>query len=128
MARVFDVDADQKKRLDEAEAGQIVLLAGLRWATTGDTLTDPKHEILLERIVTRDPVLGLAVEPESSKEEDKFLEVLNKVSEEDPTLRFREDKDTGQRILSGMGELHLQIVFERIEREFGLKVPAAPRS
>ena len=124
VARVFDVDADQKKRLDEAEAGQIVLLAGLRHASTGDTLTDPKHEVLLERIVTRDPVLGLAVEPESSKEEDKFLEVLNKVSEEDPTLRFREDKDTGQRILSGMGELHLQIVFERIEREFGLKVRA----
>ncbi len=124
VARLFEVDADQKKRSDEAEAGQIVLLAGLRWATTGDTLCDPRHEILLERIQTREPVLGLAVEPESSKEEEKFLEVMNKVVEEDPTLRFREDKDTGQRIISGMGELHLQIVFERIEREFGLKVRA----
>lgn len=124
VARLFEVDADQKKRSDEAEAGQIILCAGLRWATTGDTLCDPRHEVLLERIVTREPVLGLAVEPESSKDEEKFLEVLNKVAEEDPTLRFREDKDTGQRILSGMGELHLQIVFERIEREFGLKVRA----
>lgn len=124
IARVFDVDADAKKRIDIAEAGQIVLLAGLRWATTGDTICDPKNEVMLERITTREPVLGLAVEPESSKDEEKFLDVMVKVTEEDPTLRFREDKDTGQRILSGMGELHLQIVFERIEREFGLKVRA----
>ncbi|MCK6507180.1 elongation factor G [Myxococcota bacterium] len=124
VARVFDVDSASKKRIDEASAGQIVLLAGLRWATTGDTICTPEHEVLLESIDLKEPVLGLAVEPESSKDEDKFLDVMGKVCEEDPTLRFEEDKDTGQRILKGMGELHLQIVFERIAREFGLKIRA----
>ncbi|TNE89224.1 MAG: elongation factor G [Deltaproteobacteria bacterium] len=122
VARVFDVSANKKTRIDSARAGQIVVLAGLRHATTGDTLCAPDHPILLERIDAREPVLGLAIEPESSKDEDKMLEVLGKVTEEDPTLRFEEDQDTGQRILKGMGELHLQISFERIQREFGLKL------
>jgi elongation factor G len=124
VARVFRVDSDQKERIDRAEAGQIVLFAGLRWVTTGDTVCDTKSPVLLEAIDARQPVISLAVEPESTAEDEKMLEVLHKVTEEDPTLRFQEDKDTGQRILRGMGELHLQIVFERIEREFGLKLRA----
>ncbi|MCB9777444.1 MAG: elongation factor G [Alphaproteobacteria bacterium] len=124
VARVFDVDSNSKRRVDQIEAGQIALLAGLRDATTGDTLCTPDHEVLLESIDTKEPVIGLAVEPETSKDEAKFLDVLGKVCEEDPTLRFSEDQDTGQRILYGMGELHLQIVFERIEREFNLKIRA----
>ena len=124
VARIFDVDANKKKRIDEAYAGQIVLLAGLRRATTGDTLCAPGEPVLLESIVARDPVLGLAIEPESSKDEEKLLEVLNKFQEEDPTLVLEEDEETGQRILRGMGELHLQIAFERLEREFNLKVRA----
>ncbi len=122
VARVFDVDANKKSRIKAAEAGSIVLLAGLRHASTGDTLCAVDHEVFLERIDAREPVLGLAVEPESSKDEDKMFEVLGKMAEEDPTLRFEEDEETGQRILKGMGELHLQISFERIEREFGLKL------
>jgi len=124
VARIFDVDASSKKRMEQARAGQIVLLAGLKHATTGDTLCEPGHPVLLERIESRDPVLGLAVEPESSRDEEKLLEVVGKICEEDPTLHFTEDEDTGQRVLSGMGELHLMIVFERIEREFGVKVRA----
>jgi elongation factor G len=124
VARIFDVNAAKKKRIEVAKAGQIVLLAGLRVATTGDTLCGQDDQVLLERIESRAPVLGLAIEPESSKDEEKFLEVMGKICEEDPTLKFTEDEDTGQRILSGMGELHLIIVFERIEREFGLKVHA----
>ena len=124
IARIFDVDSNVKKRIDEATAGQIVLIAGLRDATTGDTLCDPGHEVLLEPITARDPVLGLAIEPMSGRDEGKFLEVMGKVCEEDPTLRFEEDPDTAQRILKGMGELHLQIVFERIKREFGLDIRA----
>jgi elongation factor G len=120
VARVFDVNSDKKSRLHGAVAGQIVLLAGLRHAGTGDTLCAPDEPVLLEAIQTRAPVLGLAIEPESSREEEKMLEVLRKVLEEDPTLQFVEDQDTGQRILRGMGELHLQIVQERIQREFGL--------
>jgi elongation factor G len=125
VARVFEVNAGNKTRADGASAGQIVLLAGLRYATTGDTLIDEESpEILLERIDTKEPVLGLAIEAKSSTEEDKLLEVIGKICEEDPTVRFVEDKDTGERVLRGMGELHLQIIFERIEREYGLKVRA----
>jgi elongation factor G len=122
VARVFDIDANRKKRLKEAQAGQIVLLAGLRYATTGDTIYDGEHPILLERIETREPVLGLAIEPESSRDEDKLVEVIRKITEEDPTLRYEEDDETGQRIISGMGELHLQIAFERMEREFKVRL------
>ncbi len=122
VARVFDVDANKKQRLERAVAGQIVLLAGLRHATTGDTLFDVEHPVMLERIEAREPVLSLAIEPESTRDEEKMFEVLRKITEEDPTLRFVDDAETGQRVLRGMGELHLQIQFERMEREFGLKV------
>ena len=105
-----------------------MLLAGLRNATTGDTLCDPSHPVLLERIQTRDPVLGLAIEAQSSKDEEKLLEALNKFQEEDPTLKLDEDPDTGERILRGMGELHLQIAFERLKREFKLDVRAGKPS
>ena len=123
VARVFQVDAGAKKRINGAGAGEIVLLAGLRYATTGDTLLGPEgEELLLERIDTKEPVLGLAVEPMKSSQEGKLLEVFGKICEEDPTVRFEEDKETGQRVLKGMGELHLQIIFERIQREFNLEV------
>ena len=124
IARVFDVNSGSKRRIETAVAGQIVLLAGLRHATTGETLCLPGEEVLLESIDAREPVLGLAIEPESSRDESKMLDALRKVCEEDPTLRFEEDSETGQRILSGMGELHLQIIFERLERENNLKLRA----
>ncbi len=122
VARIFEVDAHRKKRIDDATAGEIVLLAGVRDVTTGDTLCATEENLLLERINAREPVLGLAVEPASAKEEGKLVEVLNKYAEEDPTLRIEDDAETGQRVIKGMGELHLQIIFERMEREFGLKV------
>jgi elongation factor G len=122
VARLFEIDANKRTRLERATAGQVVVLAGLRKATTGDTLTSPAAEVLLERIDTRRPVLGLAVEPGTGTSEDKMLEVLGKLTEEDPTLQLHEDEGTGQRILAGMGELHLKIVFERLEREFGVNV------
>jgi len=122
VARLFEVDAGKKSRLDIADAGQIVLIAGLRYVTTGDTICDPDHLVVMERIDTREPVLSLAVEPQSGEDEDKFLEVLDKVQQEDPTLLLEDDPDTGQRLLRGMGELHLQIVLERLQREFNLKI------
>ena len=122
VARLFEVDANHKTRLDEAAAGQIVLLAGLRWATTGDTLCAPGHPLWLERIETRAPVLGLAIEPQSSADEEKLLEALDKLQQEDPTLRVEEDPETGQRVLRGMGELHLQIAGERLRREFNVNL------
>ena len=122
VARVFGVDANKKTKMNLAEAGNIVLLAGLRRASTGDTLTHPDHPLLLAPIDAREPVLGLAIEPESAADEEKLVDALAKVCEEDPTLRYSDDAETGQMILKGMGELHLQIIFERLVREFGLKV------
>jgi elongation factor G len=122
VARLFDVDANRKTRIEQAFAGEIVLLAGLRRATTGDTLCDSDHPLLLERIEAREPVLGLAIEPVSSTDEERLLEALDKLQQEDPTLRLEEDKETGQRILRGMGELHLQIACERLQREFNQPV------
>ncbi|MBL8250338.1 MAG: GTP-binding protein [Candidatus Competibacter sp.] len=122
VARLFEVDANRKTRLERATAGQIVLLAGLRWATTGDTLCAPSHPLWLERIETREPVLGLAIEPPSGADEEKLLEALDKLQQEDPTLRVEEDHETGQRVLRGMGELHLQIAVERLNREFNVNI------
>ena len=122
VARVFGISANKKTRIKAAEAGRIVLLAGLRTATTGDTLCNPEHPVLLESIDAREPVLGLAIEPKSSADEEKLIEILAKICEEDPTLRFDDDPETGQKVLKGMGELHLQINFERLEREFNLEV------
>jgi elongation factor G len=122
VARIFDVDAGRKTKLDLAQAGQIVLLAGLRHATTGDTLCQPGQLMRLERIDAREPVLSLAVEPAAGTEEDKLLEALDKVLQEDPSLLLEEDPETGQRLLRGMGELHLAIVIERLEREFHVGV------
>ncbi len=122
VARVFDVQANKKTRLESAEAGRIVLLAGLRHATTGDTLVAPDHPLQLEAIDAREPVLGLAVEPIKSSDEEKLRDVLAKLCEEDPTLRFADDPETGQMILEGMGELHLQMRKERLETEFNLEV------
>jgi elongation factor G len=122
VARIFDLDANRKSKLDKAVAGQIVLLAGLRHVTTGDTICNPDHLLALERIESNDPVISLAVEPSSGEDEDKFLEVLDKLQQEDPTLQLTEDQETGQTLLSGMGELHLQIILERLEREFNLQV------
>ncbi len=122
VARIFDPDAGRKVKLEQAGPGQIALLAGLRHATTGDTLCQPGHLLSLERIETRRPVLSLAIEPGAGTDENKLLEALDKVLQEDPTLRLEEDSETGQRLLRGMGELHLQIVLERLEREFHLAV------
>jgi len=122
VARLFEVDAHHRARLEETTAGQIVLIAGLRWATTGDTLCAPGHPLWLERIETREPVLGLAIEPQSSGDEEKLLEALDKLQQEDPTLRVEEDQETGQRVLRGMGELHLQIAGERLQREFNVHI------
>lgn len=122
VARIFDVDADKRTHMQEAFAGQIVLLAGLRHVTTGDTLCSPKAPLALERIEAREPVLSLAIEPLAADQEKKLLEVLDKLVQEDPTLQVQEDPDTGQRLLRGMGELHLQILLERMQREFGLSL------
>jgi len=122
VARIFDVDAAKRTRMDRAGAGQIVLLGGLRRASTGDTLCAPGAVVRLERIDAREPVLSLAIEPKSTDQHEKFLDALDRLQEEDPTLRLGENPETGQRLLSGMGELHLQILVERLQHEYNIQV------
>ncbi len=122
VARIFRMHANKRFRLDRTGAGDIVAVMGLKYTRTGDTLCDPAHPILLETIGTYEPVISIAVEPKTRAEEEKLEAALAKLEEEDPTFRVKEDEDTGQRIISGMGELHLEVLLERIRREFGVEV------
>jgi elongation factor G len=122
VARLFRMHANKRERIDEAVAGDIVAAAGLKSAGTGDTLTDPAHPLLLEPMRFTSPVIALAVEPRSSADTEKLAQALGKLAGEDPTLGVRTDPDTGQNIISGMGELHLEIVLDRIDREFRVPV------
>ena len=120
IARLFRIHADKRERLDKAVAGEIVAAAGLKDATTGDTLCDPKAPILLERIDTYEPVISQAIEAENNAAKERLDFALQKMSDEDPTFRVKEDTDTGQTIISGMGELHLEIIVDRMRREYGV--------
>ncbi len=119
-ARLFHLHAGHREKAETAGPGEIVAIAGLRRAATGDTLCDKASPILLEAIGGYKPVISLALEPKNAEETDKLKEVLDKLAEEDPTLTVAHDPDTGQMILSGMGELHLDVVLERAKREYGV--------
>ncbi len=122
LARLFTLHAGHKERLDQARAGQIVAAAGLKNARTGDTLCSKAEPILLEQISAYQPVISLALEPRNSSEEEKLLDALQKMLQEDPTLVLQRDEDTEQLVLSGMGELHLEVVLERLRREYKVEL------
>ncbi len=128
VARLFKVHADKKERLKEAVAGDLVYAAGLRWARTGETLTDEKHPLMLERMEFLNPVIAMAIEPKQNKDLDKVMEALQKLDDEDPTVQLRQDPDTGQTLLAGMGELHLEILIDRLRTDFNLEVNAGKPS
>jgi elongation factor G len=117
-ARILRMHANKRERIKEAGAGNIVAVMGLKYTATGDTLCDQKYPILLEPIETYQPVISVAVEPKSIGHQEKIDSALNKLSEEDPTFKVRFDEETGQTIISGMGELHLEILVHRLLREF----------
>jgi len=119
VARLFRVHAAKRERLEKAVAGEIVAVAGLKDATTGDTLCDPKSPILLERIDTYEPVISQAIEADTAAAKERLDFALGKMVEEDPTFRVKDDPETGQTIISGMGELHLEIIVDRMKREYG---------
>ncbi|WP_147821620.1 elongation factor G [Salidesulfovibrio onnuriiensis] len=121
VARLFRLHAGRKEKLDAAYAGDIVGAAGMKYARTGDTLCLKDNQLVLEQIENYKPVISLAIEPRNSDEADKLEEVLEKYLLEDPTLESKTDEDTGQVILSGMGELHLEILLERLRREHKLE-------
>ncbi|MGZ4724070.1 MAG: elongation factor G, partial [Ilumatobacteraceae bacterium] len=120
LGRILLMHANQREDLDVAMAGDIVAGLGFKETTTGDTLCDRAHAIILERMIFPEPVIHVAIEPKTKDDQDKLGKALKSLSDEDPTFRVRTDEETGQTVISGMGELHLEILVDRMQREFGV--------
>ena len=118
IGRILRMNADDREDLTEAGAGDIVALVGLKKSTTGDTLCDKSHQIVLENMVFPEPVIKVAIEPKTKASQERMNTAIMKLQEEDPTFKAYTDKDTGQIIIAGMGELHLEIIVDRMFREF----------
>ncbi len=118
VGRILQMHANSREELEGARTGDIVALVGLKGATTGDTITTPDAPILLESMEFPDPVISIAIEPKTKSDQEKLSTALQKLSEEDPTFRVRTDEETGQTLIGGMGELHLEIIVDRLMREF----------
>lgn len=121
IGRLLRMYADRREDIEELGAGDIGAILGLKFSFTGDTLSDPTNPILLETISFPDPVISIAIEPKTKADQDRMAESLMKLSEEDPTFRVRQDDVTGQTVISGMGELHLDVLVTRLLREFKVK-------
>ncbi len=121
ISRLFLMHANDRKSIDSIEAGDIAAAVGFKDIKTGDTLCDEAHPIILEAMVFPEPVISIAIEPKTQKDQDKLGMSLAKLAEEDPTFRVFTDENTGQTIISGMGELHLEIIVDRLKREFGVE-------
>lgn len=118
IGRLLQMHANHREDIDEVYAGDIAAVIGLKNTKTGDTLCDESDPILLERMVFPEPVISIAIEPKTKADQDKLSESLTKLAEEDPTLKITSNEETGQTLLSGMGELHLEIIIDRLKREF----------
>ena len=118
IGRILQMHANNRKEIEKVYSGDIAAAVGLKTTTTGDTLCDEEHPIILESMVFPDPVISVAVEPSTKNDQEKMGTALQKLAEEDPTFRVRTDEESGQTIISGMGELHLQIIIDRMKREF----------
>ncbi|NIE82152.1 MULTISPECIES: elongation factor G [unclassified Burkholderia] len=121
LGRILQMHANQREEIKEVRAGDIAAAVGLKDATTGDTLCDPAHPIILERMVFPEPVISQAVEPKTKPDQEKMGLALNRLAQEDPSFRVQTDEESGQTIISGMGELHLEILVDRMRREFGVE-------
>jgi elongation factor G len=122
IGRIFRIHAKDREEIREAGAGDIVALIGMKFTKTGDTLCDPKHELLLESIHVPPSVIEMKINPDSRKDQSKLGEALAKLANEDPSFNVRFDHETEETIVSGMGELHLEIIIDRLQHEFGVKV------
>ena len=120
IGRMLQMHANHREDLDAIFSGDIVAVVGLKYTTTGDSLSDPQHPILLETLEFPEPVIHVAVEPKTKADQDKLSRALFSLSEEDPTFRVRSDEETGQTVISGMGELHLEVLVDRMLREFSV--------
>jgi elongation factor G len=121
IGRVVRMHANDREEVEEVYAGEIAAIVGLKNTTTGDTLCDPDSPIVLERITFPEPVIGIRIEPKTKVDQEKMGTALHRLAEEDPTFRVAGDPDTGETIISGMGELHLEIIVDRMKREFGVE-------
>ena len=121
IGRIVQMHANSREEIKEVHAGDIAAAIGLKVVTTGDTLCDEKHVITLERMEFPDPVISVAVEPRTKADQEKMGVALSKLAQEDPSFRVRTDEESGQTIISGMGELHLEIIVDRMKREFGVE-------
>src|SRR3954454_4521442 len=121
LGRILQMHANQREEIKEVRAGDIAAAVGLKDATTGETLCDPNAIITLERMVFPEPVISQAVEPKTKADQEKMGVALNRLAQEDPSFRVRTDEESGQTIISGMGELHLEIIVDRMKREFGVE-------
>jgi elongation factor G len=121
IGRILRMHANHREDMDEVHAGDIIAVVGLQATATGDTLCDEKHPITLESIQFPEPVISIAIEPKTKADQDKLGVALGRLSSEDPTFRIRTDEETGQTIISGMGELHLEIIIDRLFREFNVE-------
>jgi elongation factor G len=122
ISRVFQMHANKQNQIDRLSAGDIGAVVGFKDIKTGDTLCDEKHKVVLESMVFPEPVIGYAIEPKKQADVDKLGMAIAKLVEEDPTLRVNTDRETGQTILRGMGELHLEIIIDRLKREFKVEI------
>ena len=122
LSRILRMHANKRERIDSAGAGSIVGVVGLKESSTGETLCSIDHPVLLEKMEFHEPVISVAVEPKTHADQEKLDEVFEKFLAEDPTLKLKKDEDTGQSILSGMGELHLEVIISRMQREFKTNV------
>jgi elongation factor G len=121
IGRLLQMHANQREEIKEVRAGDIAAAVGLKEAVTGDTLCDPSDVITLERMTFPEPVIHVAVEPKTKLDQEKMGIALNRLAQEDPSFRVRTDEESGQTIISGMGELHLEIIVDRMKREFGVE-------
>ena len=125
FGRIMKMHADSREEVEAVYAGDIAAAIGLKDTFTGDTLTDRDHQVLLENIVFPEPVVSVAVEPRTREDQAKMGDAIQKLIEEDPTFRVRHDDETGQTVISGMGELHLEVIVDRMKREFGVEASTA---
>ena len=121
IGRILQMHANNRTEIQEVFAGDIAAAVGLKNTTTGDTLCDEKHEVILEKMVIPEPVISIAIEPKSKGDQEKMSTALQKLAEEDPTFRAETDQESGQTVISGMGELHLDVLVDRMRREFGVE-------
>ncbi|MFT4571309.1 MAG: elongation factor G [Candidatus Binatia bacterium] len=120
VGRLLQMHANNREDVQECWAGDIVAMVGVRNSTTGDTVCDPKFPVVLESIHFPDPVIAVAIEPKTKSDQEKLGAALSKIAQEDPSFRVRQDQESGQTLISGMGELHLEIIVDRITREFSV--------